>query len=114
MSFDAGLCSFGRRRLTLSFFSRPTRFQAQYDAVHLLTSRITDDNPESTVGLMSMGNESPTLATPLTGNKGRGEILKGLNGLKIGGESHLSQSIQVAMVCTSVLILSLIVGSVTL
>ena len=73
---------------------RPSRFGAQSEAVNLIFSAKTSANPESSVGLMSMGGKGPevlvTLATDI------GKILEGLHRTKIRGDSHLSTAIQVA------------------
>lgn len=73
---------------------RPTRFQAQSDAVSLIHSAKTQANPESAVGLMSMGGSGPEILVTLTTDLGK--ILDGLHRTKIQGNSHLASSIQVA------------------
>lgn len=76
----------------------PTRFESQADAVNILFQHITQGNPESSVGLMSMGGKNPEVLSTLTTEQGR--ILEGLHRTKknIGGESHLATGIQVASV----------------
>ncbi|KAK3330857.1 putative multiubiquitin chain binding protein [Apodospora peruviana] len=74
----------------------PTRFDAQADAVNVLFQHIINGNPESAVGLMSMGGKGPEmLVTPTTE---QGKILEGLHRTKknIGGSCHLATGIQVA------------------
>merc|ERR1711964_153357 len=44
----------------------PTRYEAQADAVSLIFSAITQANPESSVGLMSMGGKGPEVLVTLT------------------------------------------------
>ncbi|KAH8592049.1 26S proteasome regulatory subunit S5A, multiubiquitin chain binding protein [Bisporella sp. PMI_857] len=74
----------------------PTRYEAQADAVSLIFSHITQSNPESSVGLMSMGGKQPEVLVTLTTDHGK--ILEGLHRTKdrIRGGSHLATSIQVA------------------
>ncbi|OMH83193.1 26S proteasome non-ATPase regulatory subunit-like protein [Zancudomyces culisetae] len=72
----------------------PTRFQAQIDAVHFLFNAKTQDNPESTVGVMAHGGENPEVLVTLTNDTGG--LLKGLHRLKVGGDEHFEASIQVA------------------
>ncbi|KAF3762347.1 regulated by circadian rhythms/ cholesterol metabolic process, partial [Cryphonectria parasitica EP155] len=74
----------------------PTRFGAQRDAVNILFQSITTSNPESSVGLMSMGGNAPEVLSTLTTEQGR--ILEGLHRTqkKIGGEVNLATGIQVA------------------
>ncbi|KAL6898132.1 hypothetical protein GGI43DRAFT_385026 [Trichoderma evansii] len=75
---------------------QPTRFDAQVDAVNVLFQTITQGNPESSVGLMSMGGKGPEVLVTLTTEQGK--ILEGLHRTKkkIGGESHLKTGIQIA------------------
>ncbi|KAK5990948.1 26S proteasome non-ATPase regulatory subunit 4-like protein [Cladobotryum mycophilum] len=75
---------------------QPTRFDSQVDAVNVLFQSITQGNPESSVGLMSMGGKGPEVLVTLTTEQGK--ILDGLHRTKkkIGGSSHLKTGIQVA------------------
>ncbi|ATY63442.1 26S proteasome regulatory subunit S5A, multiubiquitin chain binding protein [Cordyceps militaris CM01] len=75
---------------------QPTRFDSQVDAVNVLFQSITQGNPESSVGLMSMGGKGPEVLVTLTTEQGK--ILEGLHRTKkrIGGSSHLKTGIQVA------------------
>ncbi|WEW58596.1 proteasome regulatory particle base subunit rpn10 [Emydomyces testavorans] len=72
----------------------PTRFEAQADAINLIHSAKTQANPESSVGLMSMGGSGPEVLVTFTADIGK--ILEGLHRTKIRGNAHLSSSIQVA------------------
>lgn len=77
----------------------PTRYEAQADAVSMVFSAITQGNPESSVGLMSMGGKGPEVLVTLTTDHGK--ILEGLHRTKskIRGSSHLATGIQIAGVC---------------
>lgn len=75
---------------------RPSRWEAQADAVNLIFSAKTQANPESSVGLMSMGGNTPEILTTLTTDIGK--ILDGLHRTKIKGTMHLSTGINVAAV----------------
>ncbi|RFU29218.1 hypothetical protein B7463_g7136, partial [Scytalidium lignicola] len=74
----------------------PTRYEAQSDAVSLIFSAITQGNPESSVGLMSMGGKGPEVLVTLTTDHGK--ILEGLHRTKtnIRGDAHLATGIQIA------------------
>ncbi|KAL2885314.1 von Willebrand factor type A domain-containing protein [Ceratocystis lukuohia] len=74
----------------------PSRFDAQTDAVNQLFRNITSSNPESSVGLMSMGGNGPEVLSTLTTEPGR--IYSGMHRIKkqIKGESHLATGIQIA------------------
>ncbi|KAF1999452.1 26S proteasome non-ATPase regulatory subunit 4 [Amniculicola lignicola CBS 123094] len=72
----------------------PSRWEAQVDAVNLIFSAKTGANPESSVGLMSMGGNTPEILTTLTTDIGK--ILDGLHRTKIKGSSHFSTGINVA------------------
>ncbi|KND90213.1 26S proteasome non-ATPase regulatory subunit 4 [Tolypocladium ophioglossoides CBS 100239] len=76
---------------------QPTRFDSQVDAVNVLFQSITQGNPESSVGLMSMGGKGPEVLVTLTTEQGK--ILEGLHRTKkkIGGSSHLKIGIQLAL-----------------
>lgn len=79
----------------------PTRFDAQADAVNVLFQHVTNGNPESSVGLMSMGGKDPEVLVTLTSDQGK--ILEGLHRTKkkVSGSSHLATAIQVASVSFS-------------
>ncbi|KAK4635008.1 26S proteasome non-ATPase regulatory subunit 4 [Fulvia fulva] len=72
----------------------PSRWEAQVDAVNLIFHSKTQANPESSVGLMSMGGSGPEVLTTLTTNPGK--ILDGLHRTKVKGESHLYTGIMIA------------------
>ncbi|KLU83621.1 26S proteasome non-ATPase regulatory subunit 4 [Magnaporthiopsis poae ATCC 64411] len=74
----------------------PTRFDAQADAVNVIFQHVISGNPESSVGLMSLGGKGPEVLVTLTTDQGK--ILEGLHRTrkKIHGTSHLATSIQVA------------------
>lgn len=79
---------------------QPTRFDAQSDAVNTLFNTVTNGNPESSVGLMSMGGKGPEVLVTLTTEQGK--VLDGLHRTKkkLGGTSHLKTAIQVGAVCS--------------
>jgi hypothetical protein len=78
----------------------PSRWEAQTDAANLIFHSKTQANPESSVGLMSMGGSGPEVLTTLTTNPGK--ILDGLHRTKIGGQSHLYTGIMIASVSIQV------------
>lgn len=78
---------------------RPSRWEAQSDAVNLIFSAKTQSNPESSVGLMSMGGKGPEVLVTLTTDFGK--ILDGIHRTKIRGRAHLATGIQIAGVSCS-------------
>jgi len=72
----------------------PDRFGAQAEAVNLIFNAKTGANPESSVGLMSMGGKGPEVLVTLTTEFGK--VLAGLHETKIKGSSHLGTGISVA------------------
>ncbi|KAL1302450.1 hypothetical protein AAFC00_002842 [Neodothiora populina] len=72
----------------------PSRWEAQTDAANLIFQYKTQANPESSVGLMSMGGNGPEVLTTLTTNPGK--ILDGLHRTKIRGQSHFHTAIMIA------------------
>lgn len=79
----------------------PTRFEAQADTVSIIFQHVVQGNPESSVGLMSMGGKGPEVLVTLTADQGK--ILDGLHRTKkkICGSSHLATGLQVAGVRSS-------------
>ncbi|KAI0141353.1 von Willebrand factor type A domain-containing protein [Pestalotiopsis sp. NC0098] len=75
---------------------QPTRFDSQADSINILFDSITQGNPESSVGLMSMGGKGPEVLSTLTTE--RGKLLDGLHRTKkkISGKSNLATGIQIA------------------
>lgn len=73
---------------------RPTRFGAQSEAVSMIFNAKTGANPESSVGLMTMGGKGPEVLVTLTTDIGK--VLDGLHRTRIWGEGHLSTGVQVA------------------
>ena len=71
----------------------PSRFEAQQDAVHMLFQTKVNANPESAVGLMSMGGHAANVLVTLTDDFGK--ILAALHASKISGTAHLSTALQV-------------------
>lgn len=71
-----------------------TRWQAQVDAVSIIHNSKMRANPQSAVGLMSMGGKGPEVLATFTSDFG--SLLSGLHRTKIHGTSHLSSTIQVA------------------
>ncbi|KAK7969818.1 hypothetical protein PG988_008891 [Apiospora saccharicola] len=59
---------------------QPNRFDAQADAINIIFENITQSNPESSVGLMSMGGKGPEVLSTLTTE--RGKLLEGLHRTK--------------------------------
>ncbi|KAI4237164.1 MAG: hypothetical protein L6R40_005942 [Gallowayella cf. fulva] len=72
----------------------PSRWEAQSDAVNLIFSAKTQANPESSVGLMSMGGKGPEVLVTLTTDFGK--VLDGIHRTKIRGHAHLATGIQIA------------------
>ncbi|CAJ2513315.1 Uu.00g014340.m01.CDS01 [Anthostomella pinea] len=74
----------------------PSRFDAQADAINILFDSVTQGNPESSVGLMSMGGKGPEVLSTLTTE--RGKLLEGMHRTKkkISGSSNLATGIQIA------------------
>eukprot|EP01029_Cantina_marsupialis_P014169 TRINITY_DN31368_c0_g1_i1.p1 TRINITY_DN31368_c0_g1~~TRINITY_DN31368_c0_g1_i1.p1 ORF type:complete len:385 (-),score=161.20 TRINITY_DN31368_c0_g1_i1:166-1320(-) len=72
----------------------PSRFMAQYDAVDMLASRKTNENPENTVGLVASVEGSPRLVCSLTTEAGN--ILSKLHRMEISGENKTEMSMRVA------------------
>eukprot|EP00290_Baffinella_frigidus_P035616 CAMPEP_0180317954 /NCGR_PEP_ID=MMETSP0988-20121125/34137_1 /TAXON_ID=697907 /ORGANISM="non described non described, Strain CCMP2293" /LENGTH=398 /DNA_ID=CAMNT_0022303293 /DNA_START=40 /DNA_END=1232 /DNA_ORIENTATION=+ len=72
----------------------PTRMESQADAVNLVCNVKTQQNPESTVGVMTMAGRGPeVLVTP---TQDLGKILTALHGVTINGKTNFVSTIHVA------------------
>ena len=80
----------------------PSRWDAQADAVNMIFTAKTQANPESSVGLMSMGGKGPEVLVTLTTDMGK--ILDGMHRTKIHGHAHLATGIKIAGVSHSCLL----------
>ncbi|WFD29540.1 proteasome regulatory particle base subunit rpn10 [Malassezia sp. CBS 17886] len=72
----------------------PSRWGAQSDAVNILFDAKTNANPESMVGLMTMGGKSPEVLVTLTHDIGK--IFAALHNTKLDGSVNLSTGINIA------------------
>ena len=72
----------------------PSRMESQADAVNLACNVKTQQNPESTVGVMTMAGRGPeVLVTP---TQDLGKILTALHGVSINGKTNFVATIHVA------------------
>eukprot|EP00798_Chlamydomonas_sp_ICE-L_P015628 gene15628-21733_t len=72
----------------------PTRFQAQADAVNLLTGAKTQAHPENTVGVLTMAGKTPrVLVTP---TPELGKVLNSMTEIIVEGESNICASLQIS------------------
>jgi len=72
----------------------PSRFEAQNDAANLICGAKTQQNPETTVALLTMAGKSPSVQVSLTTNLGK--LLSCLTTIGIGGKTNFGNSIRVA------------------
>ena len=72
----------------------PSRMEAQQDAVTLLAGAKTQQNPENTVGVLTMAGRCPNVRVAMTGDVGK--VLSESHGAPIGGQLALSAGLQVA------------------
>jgi 26S proteasome regulatory subunit N10 len=72
----------------------PTRLQAEADAVNLLAGAKTQNNPESSVGILSLAGKVPRVLVTPTNDLGK--VLNSVHGITIQGEINLVTGIQVA------------------
>jgi len=76
----------------------PTRLEAQQDAVNLICAAKTQQNPESTVAVMTTAHSKngPRAEVLVTLTQDLGKILSSIHSIKVGGEGDLSAAMQVA------------------
>jgi len=72
----------------------PTRMSAQQEAANLICGRKTQSNPETTLAILTMASNSPSVQVALTTDLGK--LLSSLSQIKINGEINFSTSIKVA------------------
>ncbi len=72
----------------------PTRFEGQSDAVNLIANSKTSQNPENTVGLITMAGKRVEVLQTLVQDPT--ELLTALHNVEIGGDSDLASALQVA------------------
>lgn len=72
----------------------PNRFQAQLDTIGSLVSYKTNDNPETSVGLLTMGGTHVTVRS--TPSNEPSKIYSTFSQIALGGKSRLAHSLLVA------------------
>jgi len=72
----------------------PTRMEAQNEAANLICGAKTQQNPETTVALLTMASKSPSVQVSLTTNLGK--LLACLTTISINGKTQFINSIRVA------------------
>ena len=73
---------------------KPSRFEGQQDAANLICDAKTQQNPESTLGVMSMAGKRPEIHLTQTNDTGR--LLQTITKLPIDGYIDLSISVKIA------------------
>lgn len=74
----------------------PTRIEAQQDCASTISNRRLQDNPESTVGLLSMAGKDVELMVPPTTDSGK--VLAAMGKVKCGGTISFITSLKIAMI----------------
>jgi len=72
----------------------PTRMIAQQEAANLICGAKTQQNPETTLGILSMAGKSPVVQVALTTDLGK--LLASLSSVQIQAATHFSLSMRVA------------------
>ncbi|KAL9654992.1 hypothetical protein ABK040_008779 [Willaertia magna] len=72
----------------------PSRMEAQLDAANLICGSKTQSNPETTIGVLTMGNSSPSVKVALTTDLGK--LLSSLSSTEIGGKLQFTKAIKIA------------------
>jgi 26S proteasome regulatory subunit N10 len=74
----------------------PSRFEAQHDAVNLITGAKTQQHPENCVGVIAMASETTSAEVLVNLTADFGQILTSVHKAKIGGDINFSASINIA------------------
>jgi len=72
----------------------PSRMDAQLDSANLISGAKTGQNPETTVGILTMGGKCPEVHVAPTTNLGK--ILSCLSSIKITGYTNFTNSLKIA------------------
>lgn len=72
----------------------PSRLEAQRDAANILCGAKTNDNPENSVGLLTMAGEH--VEVRVTPTQDLGQMLKGLHDIPVGGKCDIVLALQTA------------------
>jgi len=73
---------------------KPSRFEGQQDAANLICDAKTQQNPESTLGMMTMAGKRPEIFLTQTNDIGR--LLSTIQKMPISGYVDLSRAIKIA------------------
>mmetsp|Transcript_32315 Transcript_32315/g.62124 ORF Transcript_32315/g.62124 Transcript_32315/m.62124 type:complete len:395 (+) Transcript_32315:215-1399(+) len=73
---------------------QPTRFEAQAEAINLLAGQKTNENPENTVGILTLAGKGPRVLVTPTSDLGK--ILGAMHDLGMEGETNICSGVQVA------------------
>jgi 26S proteasome regulatory subunit N10 len=74
----------------------PSRIEAQNDCASTISNRRLNDNPESTVGLLSMAGKNVELLVPPTTDSGK--VLAAMGQVKCGGQISFITSLKIALI----------------
>ncbi|XP_049849199.1 uncharacterized protein LOC126318224 [Schistocerca gregaria] len=94
MSNEACIIIIDNSELSRNSDFTPTRFQAQVDAITLISRNKTAANPENVVGLVD--TTGPTCHMSLVTDRNIGKLLSNLHKIKIKGETNFLGSVKVA------------------
>jgi len=72
----------------------PSRMDAQLEAANLICGSKTQSNPETTIGIMTMANKSPSVKVAPTTDLGK--LLSSLSSVEIDGKTQFSKALQIA------------------
>ncbi|EFC37697.1 VWFA domain-containing protein [Naegleria gruberi] len=72
----------------------PTRLDAQLEAANLICGSKTQSNPETTIGVLTMGDSNPSVKVAPTTDLGK--LLSSLSSVSVGGDTHFSKALQIA------------------
>lgn len=72
----------------------PTRFEAQHDAANCVLGAKTQQNPENTVGVLTMAGKGVELLVSPTDDIGK--LLSCLHNVRVGGKADVAGAVQVA------------------
>ena len=75
----------------------PSRFQTQIEAANLIIENRCENNPENSIGIMTMAGKRVEMISTLTNDESR--LLHSMSNIHLNGECDITSSLSIAILC---------------
>ena len=75
----------------------PSRFQTQIEAANLIIENRCENNPENSIGIMTMAGKRVEMISTLTNDESR--LLHSMSNIPLNGECDITSSLSIAILC---------------